>query len=141
MRFFGKTYSKKFSKHLRWLRILIPIAVWAAICGFSKPILADGEVILRETRRGLRNATPASGQLREELWLAHDRDTMANMLLQREAQPADSLLPQWLSGYAFLFESAMTCGAREQFAAPAVGLLLLARHYDSLSPRAELEGL
>jgi len=50
---------------------------------------------------------PASDQLREALWLALDRDTMANVLLQREAQPADSLLPQWLSGYAFLFESAM----------------------------------
>ena len=107
MRFFEKSYSKIFSKHFRWLRILIPIAVWAAICGFSKPILADGDVILRETCRGLRNAAPASGQLREALWLAHDRDTMASVLLQREAQPADSLLPQWLSGYAFLFESAM----------------------------------
>lgn len=50
---------------------------------------------------------PASDQLREALWLALDRDTMANVLLQREAQPADSLLPQWLSGYAFLFESPM----------------------------------
>jgi len=48
-------------------------------------------------------AAPASDQLREVLWLALDRDTMANVLLQREAQPADSLLPQWLSGYAFLF--------------------------------------
>jgi len=50
---------------------------------------------------------PASDQLREALWLALDRDTMANVLLQKEAQPADSLLPQWLSGYAFLFESPM----------------------------------
>jgi peptide/nickel transport system substrate-binding protein len=50
-------------------------------------------------------AAPASDQLREALWLALDRDTMANVLLQREAQPADSLLPQWLSGYAFLFEN------------------------------------
>jgi peptide/nickel transport system substrate-binding protein len=52
-------------------------------------------------------AAPASNQLREALWLALDRDTMANVLLQREARPADSLLPQWLTGYAFLFESPM----------------------------------
>ena len=52
-------------------------------------------------------AAPASDQLREALWLTLDRETMANVLLQREAQPADSLLPQWLSGYAFLFESPM----------------------------------
>jgi ABC-type transport system substrate-binding protein len=137
---------------------------------------------------------PASDQLREALWLALDRETMANVLLQREAQPADSLLPQWLSGYAFLFESSMNLQrARELRAAfPAGmpgaaqplrlrvdapgdlyklmgervavnahqanllvqvaslssgnnssaatgGLHLLAWHYDSLSPRAELE--
>ena len=138
---------------------------------------------------------PASDQLREALWLALDRDTMANVLLQREAQPADSLLPQWLSGYAFLFESPMNLlRARELRAAfpagvpgatqplrlrvdapgdlyklmgervavnarqanlmvqiatppasagssspPAAGLHLVAWHYDSLSPRAELE--
>ena len=138
---------------------------------------------------------PASDQLREALWLAMDRDTMANVLLQREAQPADSLLPQWLSGYAFLFESPMNLQrARELRAAfpagapgatqplrlrvdapgdlyklmgervavnarqanlmvqvalppasassspaPAAGLHLIAWHYDSLSPHAELE--
>jgi len=139
-------------------------------------------------------AAPASDQLREALWLALDRNTMANVLLQREAQPADSLLPQWLSGYAFLFESPMNLQrARELRAAfpagvpgaaqplrlrvdapgdlfklmgervavnarqanlavqvmlpanannspaPAVGLHLFAWHYDSLSPRADLE--
>jgi MarR-like DNA-binding transcriptional regulator SgrR of sgrS sRNA len=137
---------------------------------------------------------PASDQLRQALWLALDRDTMANVLLQREAQPADSLLPQWLSGYALLFESPMNLQrARElrtafpagvpgatqplrlrldapgdlfklmgervavnarqanllvQVASPATGntsaasgsgLHLVAWHYDSLSPRAELE--
>jgi len=50
---------------------------------------------------------PAFDQLREAFWLALDRDTMANVLLQREAQPAAALLPQWLTGYAFLFESPM----------------------------------
>jgi len=66
---------------------------------------------------------PASDQLREALWLALDRDTMANVLLQREAQPADSLLPQWLSGYAFLFESSMNLQrARELRAAFPAGV-------------------
>jgi len=68
-------------------------------------------------------AAPASDQLREALWLAMDRDTMANVLLQREAQPADSLLPQWLSGYAFLFESPMNLQrARELRAAFPAGV-------------------
>jgi hypothetical protein len=68
-------------------------------------------------------AAPASDQLREALWLALDRETMANVLLQREAQPADSLLPQWLSGYAFLFESSMNLSrARELRAAFPAGV-------------------
>lgn len=139
-------------------------------------------------------SAPASDDLREALWLALDRDTMANVLLQREAQPAAALLPQWLTGYALLFESPMnlqrarglragfpagvtgaaqplrlrvdaqgdlfklmgervavnarqanllvqvaTPNASANAPASAVGLRLFAWHYDSLSPRAELE--
>ena len=53
-------------------------------------------------------------RLREAIDLALDRDTMANVLLQREAQPATALLPQWLTGYAFIFGSPMNLNrARE----------------------------
>jgi ABC-type transport system substrate-binding protein len=54
-------------------------------------------------------AQPASADkhLREALALSLDRDTMANVLLQKQAEPAPALLPNWLSGYAFLFESPM----------------------------------
>ena len=53
-------------------------------------------------------------RLREAIELALDRGTMANVLLQREAQPAAALLPQWLTGYAFLFGSPMNLNrARE----------------------------
>lgn len=50
-------------------------------------------------------AAPAADALREAICSAIDRNTMANVLLQREAQPAAALLPQWLSGYAFIFEN------------------------------------
>jgi MarR-like DNA-binding transcriptional regulator SgrR of sgrS sRNA len=70
-------------------------------------------------------SAPASGDLREALWLALDRDTMANVLLQREAQPAAALLPQWLTGYALLFESPMNLqrarGLRAGFSAGVAG--------------------
>jgi peptide/nickel transport system substrate-binding protein len=56
---------------------------------------------------GLRfdGAQPAASDvhLREALALSLDRGTMANVLLQKQAEPAAALLPQWLSGYAFLF--------------------------------------
>jgi MarR-like DNA-binding transcriptional regulator SgrR of sgrS sRNA len=45
----------------------------------------------------------ADANLREALALSLDRHTMANVLLQKQAEPAAALLPQWLSGYAFLF--------------------------------------
>jgi peptide/nickel transport system substrate-binding protein len=41
-------------------------------------------------------------RLREALSLSLDRGTMANVLLQKQAEPAAALLPEWLSGYAFL---------------------------------------
>ena len=56
---------------------------------------------------GLRfdDMPPAAGdaKLREAMSLSLDRQTMANVLLQKQAEPASALLPQWLSGYAFLF--------------------------------------
>ena len=54
---------------------------------------------------GLRfdDAQRAAAKLREAMSLSLDRQTMANVLLQKQAEPASALLPQWLSGYAFLF--------------------------------------
>lgn len=51
------------------------------------------------------DANPAAENtsLREALSLSLDRATMAGVLLQKQAEPAAALLPQWLSGYAFLF--------------------------------------
>jgi len=48
---------------------------------------------------------PATAKLNsgEALSRALDRATMANVLLQKQAEPAASFLPQWLSGYAFVF--------------------------------------
>jgi MarR-like DNA-binding transcriptional regulator SgrR of sgrS sRNA len=39
----------------------------------------------------------------EPLSLAIDRQAIINVLAQRRGQPAASLLPQWITGYAFLF--------------------------------------
>ncbi len=47
----------------------------------------------------------ANEKLREALSLSLDRVTMAGVLLQKQAEPAAALLPQWLSGYAFLFRA------------------------------------
>jgi peptide/nickel transport system substrate-binding protein len=45
-------------------------------------------------------------RLREAVALAVDRAAIHNVLLQRLGEIAGSLLPQWISGYAFLFPTA-----------------------------------
>ena len=44
-------------------------------------------------------------RLRKAVSLSVDREAMARVLLQKQAQAAASFLPQWLSGYAFLFDA------------------------------------
>ncbi len=60
------------------------------------------------TLYALKFAAPVKSQndrtLREVLSLSIDRNAMARVLLQKQADPAPSFLPQWLSGYAFLFD-------------------------------------
>src|SRR5262249_40104968 len=49
-------------------------------------------------------------RIREGLALAVDRTAIHNVLLQRQGEVAGGLLPQWLSGYAFLFPTAQDTG-------------------------------
>ena len=50
---------------------------------------------------------PAAGDahVREALARSIDRAAMHTVLLQKQGEPAGGLLPQWLSGYAFLFST------------------------------------
>lgn len=43
-------------------------------------------------------------RLRHALSLSIDRSAIQSTLLQRQGEPAASLLPQWVSGYAYLFQ-------------------------------------
>ena len=54
------------------------------------------------------------GKLREALARSIDREAMNNVLLQGGGEPAGTLLPGWMSGYAFLFPTAIDLqGARQ----------------------------
>jgi hypothetical protein len=48
----------------------------------------------------------SDARVREALALAVDRGAIHNVLLQRQGEIAGALLPQWISGYAFLFPTA-----------------------------------
>lgn len=57
---------------------------------------------------------PGDARLRQALALAIDRSTIHSILLQNQGEPAGGLLPEWLSGYAFLFTPAFDAArARE----------------------------
>jgi len=52
----------------------------------------------------------SDARVREALALAVDRGAIHNVLLQRQGEIARALLPQWISGYAFLFPAAADLG-------------------------------
>jgi MarR-like DNA-binding transcriptional regulator SgrR of sgrS sRNA len=69
----------------------------------NQRVWSSAPVLLYGLRFDETQPASADAHLREAMSLALDRQTMANVLLQKQAEPASALLPQWLSGYAFLF--------------------------------------
>ena len=79
--------------------------VWASAPVLLYALQVNAETPAPDRAAVAREATSAKPSGGEALSLALDRATMTNVLLQRQAEPAESFLPQWLSGYAFLFDS------------------------------------
>jgi len=88
----------------------------------------------RATQRGLHTWTSAPSELvalafergrapgeslpfRQTVALSVDRDAIHNVLLQRQGESAGALLPQWITGYAFLFPAARDLERARQMAA------------------------
>jgi ABC-type oligopeptide transport system substrate-binding subunit len=88
----------------------------------------------RATQRGLHTWTSAPSELvalafergrspgdnislRQAVALSIDRDAIHNVLLQRQGESAGALLPQWITGYAFLFPAARDLERARQMAA------------------------
>ena len=63
-------------------------------------------------------------RLREALALAVDRSAIHTVLLQRQGEISGALLPQWLSGYAFLFPTQADLGKARGLAAGARAITL-----------------
>jgi len=70
----------------------------------SLRVWASAPVITYALRIDTVQPAGSNAALREALSHSLDRATVANVLLQKQAEPAATLLPQWLSGYAFLFD-------------------------------------
>jgi peptide/nickel transport system substrate-binding protein len=62
----------------------------------------------------LRSATTAKDiRVRQALSQAIDRASLVDFVLQKEGEPAGSLVPQWCSGYAFLFSPQSAASAQD----------------------------
>jgi MarR-like DNA-binding transcriptional regulator SgrR of sgrS sRNA len=82
---------------------------------------------------------PASedGRLREALSLSIDRAAIHNWLLQKQGEVTAALLPQKLSGYAFLFPTGTDMKKAQQLAArPGQPPAALVLSYDAYDPLA-----
>ncbi|MGI9104307.1 MAG: ABC transporter substrate-binding protein [Terriglobales bacterium] len=77
-------------------------------------------------------------RVRQAIARSVDRDAIVNVLLQRHGEAAGSLLPNWISGYAFLFPTAPPTAVVRQVRTsmkPSPALTLV---YDATDPLARL---
>jgi ABC-type transport system substrate-binding protein len=82
---------------------------------------------------------PVDPRLRQALASAMDRDAISNAMLQKKGAPASGLLPQWLTGYEFLLDSAFDrARARKIVADSGLGTPPISLAYDFADPVAKL---
>src|SRR5260370_8658367 len=86
----------------------------------------------------LFNSRFDGARVREALALAVDRSAIHRVLLQRQGEISGALLPQWLSGYAFLFPAAPDLGPARP---PPPGPSPLTLHLSAPPPRPTPEPL
>ena len=81
----------------------------------------------------LRSSAAAKDiRVRQALSLAIDRASLVDFVLQKEGEPAGGLVPQWCSGYAFLFSPPPAASAQAaQLAAQISPAAALKLGYDS----------
>jgi ABC-type transport system substrate-binding protein len=85
-----------------------------------------------------RGAASYDSRFTQALSLAIDRAAIVNVLLQRQGEPAASLLPEWLSGYAFLFSVEPNVADAKKIRAQYPNSPLQALVYDGADPSAAL---
>jgi ABC-type transport system substrate-binding protein len=86
--------------------------------GLTRRVLPEGIAIWSSAPRTLVAITSANAQpgLLQALALVIDRAPLVNVLAQRKGEAAFSLLPQWLTGYAFLFQTSPDVARAKQIA-------------------------
>jgi ABC-type transport system substrate-binding protein len=84
---------------------------------------------------------PVDPRVREALSNAINRNAINNVILQKRGTPASGILPQWLTGYEFLFPGGTNLDRAKELRAEAAGLVIIspiALAYDFSDPVAKL---
>ncbi|MGC2697584.1 MAG: ABC transporter substrate-binding protein [Candidatus Angelobacter sp.] len=84
---------------------------------------------------------PVDQRVREALSLAVDRAAISNVLLQRRGTPASGLLPQWMTGYEFMFPGGTDLARARELRADAAAFVVITPimlAYDAADPLAKL---
>ena len=77
-------------------------------------------------------------KLREAIARSIDRSSIFSVLLRRQGEQSAALLPEWVSGYAHLFNTAQDLAGAQQLRASATSATPLSLSYDGNDPRAKL---
>jgi ABC-type transport system substrate-binding protein len=86
-------------------------------------------VLVDSTKPELRDQ-----RLRQAITLSIDRATIHNVIFQRQGEIAASLLPNWLTGYAFLFDSKQDIARARQLRNEVGRVSALTIGYDPADP-------
>jgi peptide/nickel transport system substrate-binding protein len=78
------------------------------------------------------------GRVREAIALTVDRESIYSVLLQRRGEAAAGLLPNWMTGYSFLFAASPEMARARQLRAEAKQTAALTLLYDAADPLARL---
>jgi ABC-type transport system substrate-binding protein len=104
----------------------------------SRRVVATEPLELFALRFSHTNTAVHDSRVREAIALAVDRDSISNVLFQRQAEAAGGLLPNWLTGYAFLFPTAPRTQRARQLLAEARPAGAVTLVYAAADPLARL---
>jgi peptide/nickel transport system substrate-binding protein len=107
----------------------------------SRPSDLVAIVFLQSESGGRPGKKPVDPRVREALNLAINRAAISNVLFQRRGIPASGLLPQWLTGYEFMFGEATNLEHARELRADAAAFVVISPislAYDFSDPLAKL---
>ncbi|MGZ4871710.1 MAG: ABC transporter substrate-binding protein [Candidatus Angelobacter sp.] len=107
----------------------------------SRPADLLALVFVQPDSGGRPGKKPVDARVRQALGLAINRAAISNVIFQRRAVPASGLLPQWLTGYEFIFGGAPNVDRAKELRADAAAFVVINPinlAYDFADPLAKL---